>query len=488
VSSHPFEVISIPELPPKPRTIAVTSVLDKGLGAAQVRDLVALAGEWIDVAKLGWGSARLQAGDALREKVSAYRNAGVRVCTGGTFLELAHAQKRVDGFLDAARGLGIEMIEVSNGIYPMTDAEKSELIATARRAGFMVWSEVGKKDPEEDARLTIKDRIAAAERELAAGSDKVVLEARESGTLGIYDRSGQPAIELLDRIANRVGIENLVFEAPQKSQQVWMIRRFGPNANLGNIPPADAVPLATLRTGLRGDTFADFHLEGVDLYLELGVNGALRARSRGGVVVVIDALRASATIVTALAAGMSSVKVVATPAECVGDVTAGERGGKKLPNVNHGNSPTELLRESYQGKQLVLTTTNCAEVLLTAAGPDSHVLVGTTLNASAVATAALDIARANSCPITLLMAGRNNREAIEDSLAAGEIFRAMRGVRLHGAAPPTSSVLESEFFAGESGRNLAFLGYADDVHYCAKRNLHEVVPYLHDGILTPYAP
>jgi len=407
------------------------------------------------------------------------------VCSGGTFCELAFAQDRVAPFLAAARDLGLEMVEVSNGVHPMSDDDKTGLIAAACAAGFTVWSEVGKKDPEEDARLTIRDRIAAVERELQAGSAKVVLEARESGTVGIYDKSGKPAIELLDRIADRIGIDRLVFEAPLKAQQVWMIRHFGPTVNLANVGITEAIPLATLRTGLRGDTFADFHLGGVEVFVDLGINGAMAARERGGVVVMIDALRASATIVTALASGMRAVKLVATPDECVGEVTAGERGGRKLAHVDHGNSPTELLAQRYAGKQLTLTTTNGAEVLLTAAGPRSEVLVGTTLNARAVAAAATRLAEARGCPITLLEAGRNNGAAIEDALAAGEILRAMRGYRLHGAAPPTSSVLESEFVAGDSGVNLAALGYSEDVHFCAQVDLYDVVPHLEDGLLIP---
>jgi phosphosulfolactate synthase (CoM biosynthesis protein A)/phosphosulfolactate phosphohydrolase-like enzyme len=485
--AHPFEPISFPALPAKPRRSALTSVLDKGLGAGAAADLAAAAGEWIDVVKLGWASARLTAAEALRAKVAAYQAAGIRVCTGGTFLEVALAQGRVDAFLASARGLGCDMVEVSNGVHPMSDADKLALVRTARAAGFTVWSEVGKKDPEEDARLTIDERIGAVERELEAGADKVVLEARESGTVGIYDKSGKPATELIDRIAERCGFDRLIFEAPLKAQQVWMIRHFGPLVNLGNVAPDEAIPLATLRTGLRGDTFADFQLAGIDVFVELGINGALQARERGGVVVVIDALRASATIVAALAAGMASVKVVATPAECVGEITAGERGGKKLAHCKHGNSPLEILRERYTGKQLVLTSTNCAEVLLTAAGPRTKILVGTTLNAAAVAAAAVRLAGAGGGPITLLQAGRNNQDAIEDALAAGAIFHAMRGVRLHAPAPPTSTALESEFFHGDSGQNLAALGYAEDVRYCARLDEHAVVPVLQDGLLVTLA-
>src|SRR5690606_37107806 len=122
---------------------------------------VRAAGEWIDVVKLGWASARLTSAGVLREKVATYREAGIRVCTGGTFLEIAYAQDKVEAFLRAARELGIDMIEVSNGIHPMTEEEKCALIGRARAAGFIVWSEVGRKDAQEDARMGIADRVAA---------------------------------------------------------------------------------------------------------------------------------------------------------------------------------------------------------------------------------------------------------------------------------------------------------------------------------------
>jgi phosphosulfolactate synthase (CoM biosynthesis protein A) len=224
---HPFDSISFPALPPKPRFAALTSVMDKGLGPAHVADQLAAVGEWIDVVKLGWATARLTPAETLRKKVEAYSAAGIPTCSGGTFLEIAFAQNRVQEFLEGARDLGLAMVEVSNGVHPMTDDDKLGLIARARKAGFRVWSEVGKKDPEDDARLSLEDRVDAVLRELDAGVEKVILEARESGTLGIYDRAGKPASELIHRIVERTGSERLIFEAPHKAQQLWMIRTFG---------------------------------------------------------------------------------------------------------------------------------------------------------------------------------------------------------------------------------------------------------------------
>ena len=484
---HPFRAIEYPMVPSKPRTTGLTSVLDKGIGPSEARDRVAIAGEWIDVVKLGWATARLTPGAALREKIHIYRAAGINVCSGGTFLEIAFAQNRVQDFLDGARDLGLAMVEVSNGVHPMSDEEKLELIAKARSAGFTVWSEVGKKDPDEDARIGIDDRCAAILHELEAGADKVILEARESGTVGIYDRAGQPAVEMIQRIVEHVGQDKLVFEAPRKEQQLWMIRALGRDVNLGNVAPEEALALATLRTGLRGDTFREMHLHGLEIFLGLGVHGALEARARGGVIVLIDALRASATMICALGMGMAAIKPVSTPEECTGEVTAGERGGRKLPNCRHGNSPTELMRHDYRGKTLVLTSTNGTECLLSAAGPDSTVLIGSTINRRAVARAAGRLARERGVPITLLMAGRNNQFAHEDALAAGEIARALPEARVHGELP-SSAALEADFRSSDSGRNLIALGYADDVSFCAKLDRFDVVPVLVQGQLVPLEP
>jgi 2-phosphosulfolactate phosphatase len=166
-------------------------------------------------------------------------------------------------------------------------------------------------------------------------------------------------------------------------------------------------------------------------------------------------------------------------------VTSGERGGRKLPHVKHGNSPTEILLQSYAGKTLVLTSTNGVECLLSAAGESTTVLVGTTLNRRAVAAAAIRLAQLGNQPITLLMAGRNNQDAAEDALAAGEIVRALPGARVHGDLPPFAAALEAEFFASDAGKNLVNLGYANDVRFCAQLDCYEVVPVFRDGLLIP---
>lgn len=484
---HPFEAIDYPRLAPKPRATGLTSVIDRGMGPGEAADCVEVAAEWIDIVKLGWATARLTPGAALLRKVDAYRAAGIEVCSGGTFLEIAFAQDRVQEFLQGARDAGFSMIEVSNGVHPMSEAEKLALIERARAAGFAVWSEVGRKDADEDARIGIDERCAAIARELEAGADKVILEARESGTVGIYDGAGAPAAEMIQRIVEQVGKERLVFEAPRKEQQLWMIRTLGPAVNLGNVVPQEALSLATLRTGLRGDTFGEMHLCGLDVYLGLGARGAEEARARGGVIVMIDALRASATIIAALDMGMAAVRPVASAEECVGEVTAGERGGRKLPHCRHNNSPTELRRHGYAEKTLVFTSNNGVGCLLGAAAPGNIVLVGSTLNRSAVARAAAQLARRRGLPITLLMAGRRDQFALEDALAAGEIARALPGARLHGELP-LSAALEADFCASDSGRNLIALGYTDDVRFCAQLDRSDVVPILVEGRLVAFSP
>jgi 2-phosphosulfolactate phosphatase len=200
--------------------------------------------------------------------------------------------------------------------------------------------------------------------------------------------------------------------------------------------------------------------------------------------VMIDSLRASATMITALEMGMAAVRPVASAEDCTGEVTAGERGGRKLPNCRHNNSPLELMRHNYAGKTLAFTSSNGAECLLSASGPETIVLVGSTLNRRAVAGAAGRLARKRGAPITLLMAGRNNQYAVEDALAAGEIARALPEARVHGELP-SSGALEADFCASDSGRNLIALGYADDVRFCAQLDRCAVVPVLMKGQLIP---
>jgi phosphosulfolactate synthase len=238
----------------KPREIGLTAVLDKGLGLRAMHDLVELSGPYIDTVKFGWGTSVLYPPQTLMDKITLLRAAGIAVCPGGTLLEIAWANARTEAFFAFAEEVGFTTIEVSDGTYDMPRGVKLGLIAHAARLGFRVVSEVGKKNPEDDVRLTSAQRVALVRQELEAGAWKVIVEGRESGTVGIYDARGAVLGELADALVAAVGVASLVFEAPQKSQQVWLIQRYGAEVNFGNIPPAEVLSVATLRCGLRSDT------------------------------------------------------------------------------------------------------------------------------------------------------------------------------------------------------------------------------------------
>lgn len=250
-----FEVIDIPGRSRKPRGIGLTVVLDRGIGYGQAEDLVEYAAEYIDAVKLGWGVARLMPAARLKKKISLYKKYDILVTTGGTLFEIACIQKKVDQFLDCASDLGFNLIEVSNGAVPVSLKERGEWIRRITERGFIVFSEVGKKDPVEDKKLTLSDRLREMESDLAFGAAKVIVEARESGKgLGIYDEKGEVMGNFLEVIAGKIGMERVILEAPEKKQQASLIARLGREVNLGNIRPDDVIPLESLRCGLRYDT------------------------------------------------------------------------------------------------------------------------------------------------------------------------------------------------------------------------------------------
>jgi phosphosulfolactate synthase len=245
--SVPF--LDLPQRSAKPRETGLTHVLDRGLSLAEVDGLVEVAGDAVDFVKLGWGTA-LATGN-LEAKLARYREYGIPVVCGGTLTELAIAQNRVEEMVGWLRELGLEHVEVSDGTIVLDHDRKLELIDRLAR-DFTVFSEVGSKDAE---RIMAPYRwVEQITSELAAGAWKVIAEARESGTVGLYRHDGEVRMGLVDEIAHEVETERLLFEAPLKEQQVWFLKRFGPNVNLGNIPPADVLSLETLRLGLRSDT------------------------------------------------------------------------------------------------------------------------------------------------------------------------------------------------------------------------------------------
>lgn len=254
-----FADITLPERSAAPRERGLTMVLDKHLGLHGLQDLMDTASGCVDLVKLGWGTSAMQDATLVRRKNALLAHHGVKVCPGGTLTELAWLQGRLDSFLAEARRLGFTCLEVSDGTVTMRHDDKLALIRRARAAGFVVTSEVGAKLREADDRISDEERIRQAVAELDAGAWKVILEARESGTQGIYDASGAMRYDLVCALVERIGAEHLIFEAPQRSQQTDLVLAFGSDVNLGNIAPADVVGLETLRLGLRSDTLLHFH-------------------------------------------------------------------------------------------------------------------------------------------------------------------------------------------------------------------------------------
>jgi len=225
-------------------------VLDRGLSLAQVDGLLEVAGDAVDLVKLGWGTALVT--QNLEEKLARYREHDVPVVLGGTLTELAIRQERVDELMAWLRELGLRHVEISDGSIVLRHERKLELIRRFAGEGFVVLSEVGSKDNDKhEAPYRWVEQI---ETELTAGSWKVIAEARESGTAGIFRANGEVRMGLIDEIAHAIDVGRVMFEAPQKDQQVWFIRRFGTECNLGNIAPDDVLSLETLRLGLRSDT------------------------------------------------------------------------------------------------------------------------------------------------------------------------------------------------------------------------------------------
>ncbi len=250
--------LDIPERSRKPRERGLTHVLDRGLSLAEVEGLIETAGQCVDIVKLGWGTALVSAN--LKAKLERYAAHGIPVVLGGTLTELAIKQGRVEGMIAWMRELGLRHVEVSDGTIALESEVKAHLIRTLAAAGFTVLSEVGSKDT--DFIMAPYVWVEQIERDLQAGAWKVIAEARESGTAGIYRADGEVRSGLIDEIAHAVDCDRMIFEAPRKEQQVWLLQFFGSECNLGNIAPGDVLSLETLRLGLRSDTVERFALDG----------------------------------------------------------------------------------------------------------------------------------------------------------------------------------------------------------------------------------
>ena len=230
-------------------------MIDRGLSVSQVDNLMEVAGDCVDVVKLGWGTA-LVSGN-LKPKLERYGASEVPVVLGGTLTELAIRQGRVEGLVAWLRELGLRHVEVSDGTIAIDPQVKRELIE--RLAGeFTVLAEVGSKDV--DFIMAPYVWVEQIQSDLDAGAWKVIAEARESGTAGIYRATGEVRTGLIDEIAHAIDPDRLIFEAPRREQQVWLLKRFGTECNLGNIAPGDVLSLETLRLGLRSETVERFAL------------------------------------------------------------------------------------------------------------------------------------------------------------------------------------------------------------------------------------
>jgi len=249
-----FEFLTLPQRTSKPRESGLTHVLDKGLSLDQVRQFMEVASDYVDIVKLGWGTAVVTPN--LKEKVALYRSHDVPVCFGGTFFEVCLRQNKLEEWLALVRECEMTCVEISDGTIAMEEEDKLALLRRFSKE-FRVLSEVGSKD--EAVVITPTKWVDSIRRELEAGAWKVITEGRESGTVGIYRPSGDVKDGLLEEIRTAFDTSQLLFEAPIKKQQAWFIKQFGANVNLGNIPPDEVISVETLRLGVRGDTLLHFH-------------------------------------------------------------------------------------------------------------------------------------------------------------------------------------------------------------------------------------
>jgi phosphosulfolactate synthase len=237
----------------KPRSKGICMMMDKGLSLQETENIIQAAGHLLDFAKLGFGTSLVTAN--VKEKVRLYKNAGIKVFAGGTLFEACLIRNCIHEYDKWIETLELDAVEISDGTISISHDQKCRYIAHYA-SNYVVLSEVGAKEP--GVFTDPSEWINKFRAEIEAGSSYVIAEARESGTTGIYDKSGQADDTLIKRISDEISADRMLWEAPLKQQQVWFIKLFGSQVNLGNISPADIIPLETLRLGLRGDTFFDF--------------------------------------------------------------------------------------------------------------------------------------------------------------------------------------------------------------------------------------
>ena len=243
----------LPDRPSKPRTTGLTMVMDKGLSIREAEDYMSVGSEYTDFVKLGFGTSLITPG--FSEKLKVYTKAGCIPYFGGTLFEAFIIRNMFREFVEFIDKHEITLVEISDGSYEMSQETKLECIRVLAKRGTVI-SEVGSK--KKDVVYSPEEWVTMMKSELEAGSVKVIAEARESGTIGIYNDDGSVNMPMIKEISDKVGLDNVIWEAPLKSQQAWFIKHFGANVNLGNIAPNEIIPLESLRLGLRGDTFVQF--------------------------------------------------------------------------------------------------------------------------------------------------------------------------------------------------------------------------------------
>jgi len=253
-----YNIDNIPTRTTKPRELGFTMVMDKGLSTRQAEDMVETSGEHIDIVKLGWATSYVTGG--LQKKIDFYKSAGIPVYLGGTLFEAFVIRNDFDGYRKVLDKYDLGYAEVSDGSITLDHDIKCDYIKKLKDQ-VTVLSEVGSKDAAEI--IPPYQWIELMQKELDAGSWKVIGEAREGGNVGLFRSTGEVRSGLVQEILTKIPMEKVLWEAPQKEQQVWFIKLLGTNVNLGNIAPNEVIPLETIRLGLRGDTF-DHFLNGND--------------------------------------------------------------------------------------------------------------------------------------------------------------------------------------------------------------------------------
>ena len=248
-----FSLPFVPDRSSKPRPEGLTMMMDKGLSLSQVEQFIEGSGQFTDVVKFGFGTSAVT--PHLEEMIKLYREANIRPYFGGTLFEIFYARNMFDDYLRLLDKYDLDLAEISDGSIIINHDEKCELISKMAK-NRTVLSEVGSKDS--GIIISPSKWIKMMSTELQAGSWKVIAEGREAGNVGVFRPNGTAHTFLINKIIAKVNPNDILWEAPMKNQQVWFVKLFGANVNLGNIAPNEIIPLECLRLGLRGDTFFQF--------------------------------------------------------------------------------------------------------------------------------------------------------------------------------------------------------------------------------------